>query len=230
MIRNLKALGLALVAIFALSAMVASAASAQQGKLTSDGPFTLIGTEAATGNKLVYPGETDFVACEGSHFHAYKYNVTPHVGIPSGATTVTVIPTYTNCHAGLHRVTVTMNGCDYVFHLGVTTGGVTGTYGLTADLVCEAGHQVEVHVYLASNNSNTPICTFFFGSQSGLSGAHLTDSGSGTLTAKGTFTGIAASKSGLCGSGSTSAAEYEVNVPLTGENEAEGATTASISE
>jgi hypothetical protein len=47
MIRNLKALGLALVAVFALSALAASAASAQQGVFTSsDGTAkTLIGTE-----------------------------------------------------------------------------------------------------------------------------------------------------------------------------------------
>jgi hypothetical protein len=42
---RLKTLGLALVAVFALSAVAASAASAQQGKLTSDGPVTLTITE-----------------------------------------------------------------------------------------------------------------------------------------------------------------------------------------
>ncbi len=45
MIRNLKALGLTLAAVFAMSAIAASAASAQQGTLTSDGPVTLYGTE-----------------------------------------------------------------------------------------------------------------------------------------------------------------------------------------
>lgn len=43
--RNLKALGLAAVAVLAFSAVAASAASAQQGKLTSDGPVTLTGED-----------------------------------------------------------------------------------------------------------------------------------------------------------------------------------------
>jgi type 1 fimbria pilin len=46
MIRNLKALGLALFALLALGAVAASTASAQvaeQGELTSDGTVTLTG-------------------------------------------------------------------------------------------------------------------------------------------------------------------------------------------
>ena len=46
MIRNLKVLGLALVAVFAMSAMVASAASA--GVLTSDGPVKIKATETGS--------------------------------------------------------------------------------------------------------------------------------------------------------------------------------------
>lgn len=52
MIRNLKALGLALVAAFAMSAVTTSVASAQQGTLTSDGPVTL------KTNELGIAGET----------------------------------------------------------------------------------------------------------------------------------------------------------------------------
>jgi hypothetical protein len=39
MIRNLKALGLALAAVFAMSAVAASTASAQTGKITSNGSW-----------------------------------------------------------------------------------------------------------------------------------------------------------------------------------------------
>ena len=45
MIRKFKTLAVALVAVFALGAVVASAASAQQGFLTSTGNVTLTGTE-----------------------------------------------------------------------------------------------------------------------------------------------------------------------------------------
>ena len=71
MIRNLKALGLALVAVFAMSAMAASASSAS---VTSDGPFTLTGTETggtetnyleAFGLKTKCPGSTSKGEAEG---------------------------------------------------------------------------------------------------------------------------------------------------------------------
>ena len=71
MIRNLKVLGLALVAAFAMSTMVASAASAQQGELTSDGPEFMEGTELATGNSLVYPGLSE-TKCRGIALYGRK--------------------------------------------------------------------------------------------------------------------------------------------------------------
>jgi hypothetical protein len=48
MTSKLKTLGLALVAAFAIGAVAASAASAQNGIFTSDGPATLIGTQTGT--------------------------------------------------------------------------------------------------------------------------------------------------------------------------------------
>ncbi|HET8862739.1 MAG TPA: hypothetical protein VFM94_05775, partial [Solirubrobacterales bacterium] len=71
MIRNLKVLGLSLVAVFALGAVMASGAMAQNGLLTADGPFYLTGTDEATGNALTYPGEEPLV-CPGSHYKGEK--------------------------------------------------------------------------------------------------------------------------------------------------------------
>ena len=123
MTRNLKALGLALVAIFAMSAMVASAASAQQGVLTSDGEFFLEGTELAEGNELIYKG-LPAAKCPQSHFHGGVVGTTPHDDLPaSGATEFTVVPTYTNCKVGVFPATVKMTTCDFEFALGETTGG-----------------------------------------------------------------------------------------------------------
>ena len=92
MARNLKALGLALFVVFALSAVAASAASAQVGKLTSDGPVTLFGTQTgeAKNNALIaFGGET---TCTKASYTAHKYNVTPHDDIPSGESSITITP------------------------------------------------------------------------------------------------------------------------------------------
>jgi hypothetical protein len=51
MARRLNALGIALVVVLALSAMAASVAAAQVGKLTSDGPVTLFGSQTGEAKK-----------------------------------------------------------------------------------------------------------------------------------------------------------------------------------
>src|ERR1044072_3755126 len=81
MIRNLKAPGLALMAVFALTAMAASTASAQQGTLTSDGPVTLIGTETGepNDNSISMFGTT--IRCPGSTHTAHHSNGSPHTTI-----------------------------------------------------------------------------------------------------------------------------------------------------
>jgi hypothetical protein len=226
MIRNLKVLGLALVAVFAMSALAASAASAQgvQGEFTtSNGTAqTLIGTEtgaAGSGaNALTALGAK--VECPGSTLTGHKFNVTPHVAIPNKETTATITPHYKNCAAfnpASHPATVTMNGCDYVLHLGVTTGGVAGTYGATVDIVCPAGKVIEVHVY--NNVAHTELlCTIKVkGGQNGLAGAHATNTaGTGTFDISGLILGIHVEREGLClldGKGSTTAnGEFDIDV------------------
>ena len=229
MIRNFKALGLALVAVFAMSALAATAASAaEQGFATSTGNFKLTGTDEATGNALTYPGEEKLV-CPESHYVGEKEN---GGFLASGSKTFTVTPTYTNCSAGPnnHKATVTMNGCDFLFHLGNTKSGVTDTYAVTADLVCPAGKEVEVHVYFAAGNENIQVCKIKFGAQTGLGGATVKDLTNGTVTVGGTTTGIKASKSGICGAGETNAAEYDIAVILGGVNEGGTSTAVSLSD
>lgn len=234
MIRNLKVLGLALVAVFAMAAMSASAASAANGKLTSTGPVTLDGTELAeTGdtNALTAFGQT--VECPGTEFFGHKYNVTPHELIPNGAETVTITPTYDNCHtvAG-NKATVHMNECDFVLHIGETTG--TGdTYGVSADLVCPAGHEVDLEIFLSANNENTKLCTVTLGTtgghNQGLTGPHLTDETNGHVRITGTFEKVTAVESGLCGSSETTEGKYDVAMTFTGTNNFKESTAISLS-
>ena len=223
MIRNLKAQGLALMAVFTLTAMAASTASAQQGTLTSDGPVTLIGTETGepNDNSISMFGTT--IRCPGSTYTAHKYNVTPHTVIPSGATTATITPHYNPCEVpGVGTATIDMNGCDFVLHLGETTGGVAGTYGVTADVVCPAGKQIEITIWTSGTpHTNATFCSIDFPAQTGLKGAHATDTGNGHIDIKGTFEGITATKTLhggglLCPHQHTAEAKFNIDVTVKG--------------
>jgi hypothetical protein len=239
MTRNLKVLGLALMAAFAMSAVVASAASAQTiGKFTSDGThFFLTGTELAGGNKLEYPGLPP-IACPESHFHGGKLDttVTPtkHSPLTSGDSSVTIKPTYTNCKVGIFPATVKMTGCDFDFKLGETTpSGTAHTYGLHVQVTCENPATEQIHLEVYSDAGHTKlICSTTFGAQTPHSQLHATDTTNGRVLVKGIITGIHATRtnSGGCPpSNTTNAVVYEVNVELTGENEGGGTTALSIS-
>jgi len=104
MIRNLKTLGLALVAVLAMSAVVASAASALQ--FTASKYPTTVTATTALGND-VFTTEGGAVECEG-HFEGES---------KEASETMTIKATYTKCKAfGFAEASVNMNGCDYVFH------------------------------------------------------------------------------------------------------------------
>jgi hypothetical protein len=235
MIRNLKALGLVVMAVLAMSAVAASAASAQQGVLTSDGPVILDGVEDGE-NFFEYNSTLGKVKCPGSTFVAEK------VGggfLKTGETTSTITPSYNNatCNAGGLKATVTMNGCDFVFHIGETTSGTTDEYGVKADLVCPSEKDVEVHAYASATNENITACKVTLKPQEGITGLDIgNELKEGTtetvvphvLTVTGESTNIKASKSGLCGAGTTETAKYKANITLTGTNEAGGETEVTI--
>jgi hypothetical protein len=238
MIRNVKVLGLALVAVFALSAVTASAASAQNGKLTSTGPVTLDALEIF-GKLNAFTSFGGIVECPGTVMTGHKYNVTPHTFIPSGAETVTLSPDYATdeCYAeetiggGKHFATITMNECDYVLHLGTTTG-VTDQYNVTADIVCPEKKSIIVDVYFSSTPTNEAlkVCEITVGAQVGLAGATATDTTAGTVTVNGTFKKIHSSRSGAgCTTKATEEGEFHINVTAKGTNEAGGTTSISLS-
>lgn len=241
MTRNLKALGLTLVAMLALGAMTASAASAQtNGKLTSASPVVLVGTEQGAVSENRLTAFNLFVQCPDSTYTGYKHNVTPHEAIPSGVSTGTIVPDYletvagtANCDATVGSATIHMNGCDYVVHLGETTGGVNGTYGVTFDVVCPVGKEITVTVY-SSHTHTEPFCIMHVpGNQNGLKGAHATDNGNGTVTLSGTVEGITVNKTTngaplLCPNAHTAVGKFDLNVLIKGFDKV-GGTQKSIS-
>jgi hypothetical protein len=232
MTRNLKTLGLALVAVFAMAAMYASTASAQntKGWLTSDGPVTLEGTDTVgEKSKLTFIHEkklTGEIECHGK-YTVGKVGSTPHdvfLNLGTTTTSFTVTPHYTACTAKIGAahayLTVTMNGCDYVLTLGTTTG-VESRYGGTADIICPVGKVIEIHAYSDAAHKNN-ICTYTVLAQTGKTGGFAQNSGE-TVTLGGPIKGITAvrHKTVLCGNLNThtSEAELDIHALLQGTNE-----------
>jgi hypothetical protein len=243
MIRNLKALGLALVAVFALSAVVASAASAQNGILTSTGPVTLIGTQTGTANQLSAFGGTTTCSNTTTKYTGHKYNVTPHTFIPNNSSTFTVTPHYMGCTskigAAIFPTTIDMNGCDYDFHLEGTTPGVD-TYTLKAFVTCPTGQHITITIFAtaAKHTANEPFCDITITENAGgYVGLHATETTSPTK--KVVINGeikelISADKSSptgsiLCPTESTNTASLVQDVELEGKNEAGSTTGISLS-
>ena len=160
MTRNLKALALAVGAVLSMSAVLASAAQAETGALTSGG-FPSVVTGEQLGGVTFDIGEAPIrtIACT-SKLDATLFGPTDPV---------TFTPTYSNCNsqpAGPTPVTITMNGCDY--SVGFSKPGTTGqqqfptTGEMQAWVNCPAGQQIEIHIYenAALHAGNVSTCTY----------------------------------------------------------------------
>jgi hypothetical protein len=236
MTRNLKVLGLALAAVFAMSAVVASAASAQiQGFATSTGPFTLsiseTGAKGSGSNALTaFESKTE---CFGSTYVGHKVGSTTEL-IASGSKEATITPTYNEkeCRAfspGENEMTVETNGCDFVLHIGETTEKA-GTYGLSTDVVCPTGKLIHISVWAlgAKHETSNRLCTLKVPPQAGIKGPHLTNTAGSPddIDITGTFTNITVEREGLCtldGKGKETK-EGKLDVDLT----AKGTTVAGV--
>jgi hypothetical protein len=158
MTRNLKALGLALVAAFALSAVMASGASAKTAQFT-----TQAGTVHIDGAQV----ETDKFFIGTKELTCTTANLKGTAEGPEQST-VTLTPTYETCHAIVtilgfkvtRTATVTMNGCDYVFQATKETNETPYSADLT--VTCHEGNEIEIHVYKnsAEPHSEEVLCTY----------------------------------------------------------------------
>lgn len=223
MIRNLKALGLAFVAILALGAVAASAASAQeQGVFTTakGAPVELTAEETGEGQNFLKAFGIK-VECPGSHYFGE---------IENGETTASLAPEYKQeaCKsANTFPTRIDPNGCTFTGHLGNTTpaGNKEGTYGATFDVVCGEGEDITVTVFTnaADLAANSTMCVLHVKPQTGLTGAHVTDTGGGDIDVTGTVTGIHVVRTEgftphpiLCPAGTTNTGEFSIDA--TGSN------------
>lgn len=249
MIRNLKALGLALVAMFAMGAVAASAASAQdpQGELTADGPVTLKATETGEPLDNSLTAFEKKVTCPGSTLtghavltHKETEEKKEHGVITTPVTKVTVTPHYNQEACTVDNeldATVEMNGCDFVLTAGKTTDEVAGTYGVTADITCPTGKQIHVGVWGAeTSHTEGRLCTIEVPGQEGLAGAHLTHTTGAVhdIDIKGTFTGIHVTRHGLClldGKGTKDeGGKFDIDMTIKGYNAEGGETPVTITD
>ena len=146
MIRNFKALGIAVIAALAMSAVVASAASADNFTAASY-PAEGSGGQTTT-HEFTVQGSA--VKCAEAKF----------TGTLAAANTyMTVSPEYKKCQAfGFLEATVSMNGCTYKFDAG--TGG-TGS----VEVVCPSGQTITVvaatcTVHIPPQTPTTPTVNF----------------------------------------------------------------------
>ncbi|HET8863449.1 MAG TPA: hypothetical protein VFM94_09390 [Solirubrobacterales bacterium] len=227
MILTLKSLVIALAAALALGAVLASAAWAQQGVLTSEGPVTLVGTEVGGPGANAVTAFGASIECPGSIYTGHKAEVTPHELIPSGATKGTLTPHFKSCtESGGLPVTVDMNGCDLIIEGGETIEA--GKYSGTGSLLCPLGKSVQATVF-SSGSHALKLCTISAGAQGGSGAATLTNTAGG-VKVSGTITGVSGAKSGLCGSGSTSEGQIHFSAEVEGLNSDGEPTEISVSD
>lgn len=210
MIRNLKALGLALVAAFALSAVVASAASAQFHSEKTETRLTVSSNETQT---FSYTKNGVKVTCN-------KVAVTATVTSQT-STDVTAYPTYSeDCTAlglpaDIEFNTGTNHNCYYTFTLaeGATSG--------TSDLRCNnAGEDVTIKV---TEEPGKVFCEYTLQPQEGLGPVVFANLGSGTtreVRLEPAVEGIKATKTKgglLCGPATSETGTYSGKATVTGE-------------
>lgn len=158
--RILKVLGLAVCSAAALAAVMAPAAQAQTGAVTTPIYPSILTAEQLGGVTFDIGDLQTPLTCQ-TKLDATLFGPTDPV---------TFTPTYANCTVDPSTpVTITMNGCDYT--IGVSKPGTTGqpitTGTMRAWIDCPVGQQIEIHVYqdAFAHAGNVSTCTYDIGPQ-----------------------------------------------------------------
>ncbi len=232
MIRKLKTLGLTLVAVTVLGAVSAAAASAQtQGLLTTDGPsVTLDITETGAAGSNAFTSGKNKIECAGTTYVGHEAGSTTKP-VPNKAKEITVTPTYKTCQATINKTvffgTITMNGCDYVYHIGNTVAA--NTYSTTADIVCPPGKVIQIEFFMDAKHT-VKVCEDTINPIVGAEGPHLTSTPTpddvdivGSEIAKG-------KQSGLCGGEEEIQDKFDIDLTVKGTNSTGGDTGVTVTD
>ncbi|MEZ5076453.1 MAG: hypothetical protein R2725_03310 [Solirubrobacterales bacterium] len=175
--RNITALGLALVAALAFGAVLASAASANE--FTAEAESVEVTADQTEEGQHVFSVEGSEVKCNTAHFATEGEVAAP-------AESLEVHPEYGGCTAfGFVGSTIDTEGCNYVLNAGSTkTSG--DTYDGNIDLICSESAVIKV---------TAGTCEAQIGSQEGLTEIMYTNlTGSGEVEVEANVTGIAVNK------------------------------------
>lgn len=156
MLRNLKTLGLALLAVLAIGSVATSAASATP-QLHSESEHTILTGKQITANELQF--DVGVLKCGIANFAGTI--------AASTVTTVTLTPKFENCLLGEEEAEFTHNGCNFTFHIGQDTEHLTGTVGIE----CPDEEVIEI---------DAPECTVTIPPQGPLQGVTFTNEGAET--------------------------------------------------
>jgi len=207
MTRKLKVLGLALVAVFAMSAVVASSAMAATEFESPESNATANTTITIKKHQNIHTFTVNFgaVTCETSNFDGTRTGTK----FPS----IRVTAEYKEClFAGIPAV-VEMNGCEYILY---ATGEV--------DIVCAAGKEITV----TATSAGVVKCIVHVPPQTALKNVTYTNVGAGAtreITAHLEIASIKYSQTEGTGLGKCTTSDNQVNGTYTGTATATGETT-----
>lgn len=167
MLRNIKALGLALAAVMAMSAVVVSATASADEFTSEVSPKFMEGNQAGFGDVLTTTAGT--VKCKQITYLSGA--------ISTPTTTLNVIPIFPlkaldgsqNCTGFGFPLEILTNSCTYKFTIGGSTSG-----GL--DIVCPEGKEIT----MIATSGLTTKCVLHIPAQNIASGVTYSNVGSGT--------------------------------------------------
>lgn len=206
MTRIFKLLSSALLAVLAMSAMAATTASANS--IATDSYPSVLEVEAGEGANSAFTSAFGVtVVCN---------ELLGGAGLEGPVSSVPVNGGVGECTAGERLVTAEKSECS------LEVGGLSGSgesWTGTGSFSCPAGKVLEVHIYNGPGYTNT-WCTTTFGSQSGLSGATVTNetngggSGDDTIAIGGELEEVAFQTHGTCSAGLTLNLKGQIDLNL----------------
>lgn len=135
MTRKIKGLGLAFVAVAAMSMVAAGGAQASELHANFNGNVSVFGNQTA--QQHVFTTKAGTVKCEQAFFEA---TVTKVSGTQVTAQDVTATPRYTGCQAFGTSANIDVNGCKYTL-TGASQPALTALVDVTG---CTSGKGIEI--------------------------------------------------------------------------------------
>ena len=148
MIKNIKVLGLAAAALFAMSALTASGAQAAKLSTESGGSTVIEADQVEGAGGHVFTVDGNKVTCTTAHFFSVAKEPAGSetaVEVNNGATTITMHPKYENCTAfGFVGATVTTTGCNYTLTAPGTISEPAMEIAASLSVECSGTHEIVI--------------------------------------------------------------------------------------